>query len=44
MKIRNKILVEGHGKASVCDKRRLLPELKTVVIKSTWSDVIVSLM
>jgi hypothetical protein len=45
MKIHDKILVKGHGKASVCDKRRLLPRSKTVMIKSTcWCDVIVSLV
>jgi len=45
MKIHDKILVKGHRKASVCDKRRLLPGSKTVMIKSTcWCDVIVSLM
>jgi hypothetical protein len=45
MKIHDKILVKGHGKASVCDKRRLLSGSKTLMIKSTcWCDVIVSLM
>jgi len=45
MKIHDKILVKGHRKASVCDKRRLLPGTKTVMIKSTcWCHVIVSLM
>jgi len=45
MKIHDKILVKGHRKASVCDKRRLLPGSKTVMIKSTcWCHVIVSFM
>jgi len=45
MKIHDKLLVKGHGKARVCDKRRLLPGSKTVVIKSTCRcDVIFSLM
>jgi hypothetical protein len=44
MKIHDKILVKGQGKASVCGKRKLLPGSKTMMIKSTWCDVIVSLM